>query len=77
MMVWLLMIGAISVSHEPRSLAWIGPLLRMNVVACEVYCWGDMKTLLGSILWVDSLYDDVGEHIFRSFVTQGTSRIYG
>lgn len=76
MMVWLLMIGAISMSHEPRSLAWIGPLLRMNVEACEVYRWGDMKTLLGSILWIDSLYDDVGERIFHSLVTQGRNHIY-
>ena len=61
---WLLMIGAVSMSHEPETLALLTPLLRNSMKLCHVLTWDDIQNLLCSILWIGLIHDDQGRHVF-------------
>lgn len=68
--LWLLMVGAMSMSHEPDGLAWLRPWLRMNIELCNVFTWDDMRDVLSSFLWIGLVYDKPGKVIFDSILLQ-------
>lgn len=38
-LVWLLMVAAVSMSHESHSIAWLTPWLKESLAACKVKRW--------------------------------------
>ncbi|KAJ5606584.1 hypothetical protein N7510_009365 [Penicillium lagena] len=68
--LWLLMIGALSMYHEPDRVAWFRPWLRMDINLCGVFNWSDMRDLLGSFLWVGLVFDALGKELFESVLLQ-------
>jgi hypothetical protein len=71
--LWLLMIAALSMSHEPEGIAWLIPWLQIEIEQCEVATWDDMRDLLRSILWVSLIYDKPAKDIFDVISSQQTS----
>jgi hypothetical protein len=67
--VWLLMAGALSMSHEPDSIAWLKTRLRRNMQLCDVSTWDDMRKVLSSFLWIGLIYDEPGQDIFASILS--------
>lgn len=65
-LLWLLVVGALSMSHEPENYAWIRPLLCSHIKLCNIVSWEDMKELLRLSLWVDNLYDEPCESLLMS-----------
>lgn len=65
-LLWLLVVGALSMSHEPENYAWIQPLLCSHINSCNIVSWEDMKKVLKSSLWVDNLYDEPCESLLMS-----------
>ena len=68
--LWLLMVGALSMSHEPDGIAWLSPTLRMNIELCDVSTWDGMRDLLGSFLWIGLVYDKPGKDVFEMIMSQ-------
>lgn len=67
LMLWLLMVGAVSVFDETDD-EWLRPLLLDNAGLCEIDSWSEMKDLLQSFLWIGLVHDKVGEAIFGSAI---------
>jgi hypothetical protein len=68
--LWLLMVGALSMAHEPDNLAWLRPRLRMAIDMCSVSSWDDMRDVLRSFLWVGLVYDGPGKDVYDSVLSQ-------
>ena len=68
--LWLLMVGALSMSHEPKTFAWLRPWLRMNIELCNVFTWEGMRESLSSLLWVGLVYDKAGNDVFDLILPQ-------
>lgn len=62
--IWLLIVAALSMSHEADSMSWLISQLRMNVELCDVHTWDEMQKLLSSILWLDVVYNAPCKDIF-------------
>ena len=69
--LWLLMVAALSMSHEPGSVTWLKPKLKASARWCKVFTWDCLRTILDSILWVPEPYDSAGKDIFESIVPDG------
>ncbi|KAK3375797.1 hypothetical protein B0T24DRAFT_664915 [Lasiosphaeria ovina] len=73
LLVWLLMVGAVSVLDTPED-AWLRMLLYANVRLCDVESWEDMRRLLGSFMWIGMTQDKPGKAMFQSlFASQGVA----
>lgn len=64
LLLWLLMIGAISVFTKDE--AWLKPWLRGNIDLCGIQSWNEMRDSLDSFLWIGYLHDKPGKNIFDS-----------
>lgn len=64
--LWLLMIGALSMSYELDGFAWIEPRLQKDIEACGLLTWASVRESLNSFLWIGLVYDKPGEDIFNS-----------
>jgi hypothetical protein len=62
---WLLIVGAVSV-FEPRDEGWIAQMLRVNVEACGVVSWSEMRVVLDSLMWLPLVQEKPGRAIFDS-----------
>jgi hypothetical protein len=64
-LLWLLMIGAISVFTEPDD-AWLKPWLRSNIELCKVESWSELRGIMNSFIWIGLVFDKPGKDIFDS-----------
>lgn len=64
--LWLLMVAAVSMTHEPAGLAWLAPRLRTAIDMCGMSIWDSLRALLTSFLWVGLVYDHPGKGVFES-----------
>ncbi len=67
-MLWLLMVGAVSVFDEIDKV-WLRPLLLDNARLCEIYSWSEMKDLLTPFLWIGLVHDKAGKELFDSMIS--------
>lgn len=65
-LLWLLMVAALSMSHEPDAVAWLKPWLQMNMEICNVLVWADLKDALESFMWIGLVYDQPGRDVYNS-----------
>lgn len=66
-LVWLLMIGVVSV-FDTADDVWLHPFLRLNIRLCGIYEWSEMQKLLGSFMWIGLVYDKPGKVVFESTI---------
>lgn len=66
-LVWLLMVGSLSV-FAPADDAWLVPWLRGNIDLCEAQDWNGMHEQLKQFPWIDTLHDKPGRAIFDAAV---------
>ncbi|KAI1074918.1 hypothetical protein F5B20DRAFT_573754 [Whalleya microplaca] len=74
LLMWLLMIGAVSVfgiSEEP----WLGDYLQRHFERCRVNTWKDLQAILKSFMWIPLLDGKHGEEVYNSLV-QLTEALY-
>jgi hypothetical protein len=62
-MLWLLMIGAISLFDVPND-AWLRASLRAYISICHVETWEEMQAMLESFMWVPVLDEQLGRQIY-------------
>jgi hypothetical protein len=62
--LWLLMVAAVSMSHEPDHVVWLRPRIQIHSDLGGVFTWDAMRDLLSSFLWVGLIYDKPGHDIF-------------
>jgi hypothetical protein len=65
LMVWLLMVGAVSVLDESDDW-WLKPLLRFNIGLCAIDVWSEMQRLLKDFMWIGLVYDKPGRSVFET-----------
>jgi hypothetical protein len=63
LMLWLLMIGAISI-YNVSDEAWLRKSFREHVDKCQVKTWREMQHLLKSFMWVALLDEQSGKYIY-------------
>jgi hypothetical protein len=68
LMVWLLMVGAVSVFDETDD-GWLKPLLRVAISLCGIDEWSEMQELLKEFMWIGLVYDKSGKSVFDSIFT--------
>ncbi|KAF4632202.1 hypothetical protein G7Y89_g5924 [Cudoniella acicularis] len=67
LLVWLLMIGAISV-FDATDEGWLKPVLLVNMALCEIGSWSKMQELLKSFIWIGLVHDKPGKVVFDSTI---------
>ena len=68
MLLWLLMIGAISIFLEPHETR-LKQGLQANLKLNGVKSWTEMRQILKSFLWIDLLHDKPGKDMFDALVS--------
>jgi hypothetical protein len=66
-MVWLLMVGSVSVFDKSDDL-WLKPLFRVNISLCEIDDWSEMQELVKRFMWIGLVYDKPGKMVFESTI---------
>ena len=69
LVVWLLMIGAISV-FEQHDDSWLKPWLGANIRTYGIISWKEMQKILDSFIWVPLVQEKPGKEVFDSIVIQ-------
>jgi hypothetical protein len=67
LMVWLLMVGSVSVFDESDD-GWLKPLLRVNISLCGIDDWNKMQELAKRFMWIGLVYDKPGKMVFESTI---------
>ncbi|KAF2812776.1 uncharacterized protein BDZ99DRAFT_507057 [Mytilinidion resinicola] len=75
LMVWLLMVGAVSV-FDANDDMWLKPSLLHSLRLCEIESWTQMQDLLKSFMWIELVYDKLGKAMFDSIVGSNNPTIY-
>ncbi|RVD89240.1 uncharacterized protein DFL_000256 [Arthrobotrys flagrans] len=73
-MLWLLMVGAISMFGEEDNV-WLKPWLKVNFELCGVGGWGDLKGVLKGLMWVEIVLDKAGEQVYEGCVGEEEARV--
>ncbi|KAI8965291.1 hypothetical protein F5Y11DRAFT_344733 [Daldinia sp. FL1419] len=73
LLVWLLMVGAVSAFDGPDSETWLKPWLRVNLELCDIDSWSTMRAVLDSFMWIGLVQDTLTRSIFESAMS---SRLY-
>ncbi|KAF3916007.1 hypothetical protein AA313_de0210022 [Arthrobotrys entomopaga] len=68
-MLWLLMVGAISIFERDDDV-WLKPWLKVNIDLCGVKNWGEMRDKLKELMWVELVQDGAGEEVYNSCVEE-------
>ena len=68
--LWLLMVAALSMSHESDGLSWLRPRLRETITLCNISTWDAARDLLSSFMWVGLIYDVPGREVFDLVMSQ-------
>lgn len=66
LLLWLLMVGSITIFTEADDDAWLKPWLRLHMDDCKVRSWDQLQDVLRSFLWIDMLHDTPGRAVFES-----------
>ncbi|KAK6499601.1 hypothetical protein TWF481_009966 [Arthrobotrys musiformis] len=74
MMLWLLMVGAISVFGEEDNV-WLKPWLKVNFELCGVSGWEDLKRVLKGLMWMGFIFDEAGEKIYEGCIGDKEARV--
>ncbi|OAG10811.1 uncharacterized protein CC84DRAFT_495861 [Paraphaeosphaeria sporulosa] len=64
--VWLLMVGTLSFAHDLDFLARLIDGLRTLTEHCEILTWNALRELLGSYMWIGTLFDKPGAGVFEA-----------
>ena len=67
--IWILMIGALTMSHDQDFRTQIMDCLQFLTVSSHMSTWEDLELLLKSYVWIDVLFDEPGKGIFASMKT--------
>ena len=71
LMLWLLMIGAISM-FDALGEAWLRDSLRVHAHRCQVRTWKGLQEALKSFMWVGLLDDRPGKQVYDLlYLTRG------
>lgn len=65
LLLWLLMIGAISF-FTPADHCWVIPRLRANIEACGLHNWNQLRHQMKEFPWIDILHDLPGQKVLES-----------
>ncbi|EXJ89127.1 hypothetical protein A1O3_02191 [Capronia epimyces CBS 606.96] len=65
LMLWLLMIGAVS-AFTASDHPWLRDCLRKHINICQVKTWNEMRQVLKSFMWIGLLHDKPGKEIFEA-----------
>ncbi|KAB8236997.1 uncharacterized protein BDW43DRAFT_266653 [Aspergillus alliaceus] len=74
-MLWLLMVGEISVFRQCDD-QWLKRWLRANIQLCNINSWSEMRDIMESFMWVDVLYDQAGKDVFESTLSPLSPEVY-
>ena len=69
-LVWLLTVGAMTVSHEPESFELLQDPLKIYIQTCGLLTWGSMRELLSTFIWIGSVFDRPGQAVFASLLSR-------
>jgi len=64
-MLWLLMVGGISVFSDPED-RWLKGCLQQHLVTCHITSWDEVRKSLKSFIWISPLHDKPGKDVFES-----------
>lgn len=64
-MLWLLMVGCISMFDISKE-AWLGKILKDYAAQCRVKSWKDLQRILKQCMWIPILDDRLGEQVWIS-----------
>ncbi|KIW61931.1 hypothetical protein, variant [Exophiala xenobiotica] len=67
-MLWLLMVGAVS-AFTTSDHPWLMVCLRKHMDKCQVKSWNRMREVLKSFMWVGLLHDKPGKEVFDSVLS--------
>lgn len=73
-MLWLLMVGAVSVFGAADD-QWLESLLYVNMSFCGIDSWNKMRDLLQSFIWIGLVYDKHGKSVFESVIAKFDSHL--
>ncbi|KIW32235.1 uncharacterized protein PV07_03795 [Cladophialophora immunda] len=65
MMLWFLMVGAVS-AFTTSDHPWLKDCLREHIDRCQVKSWTEMRGVLKSFMWIGLLHDKPGKDVFDS-----------
>jgi len=63
--LWLLMVGGISVSSDPQD-RWLKACLQEQLVIGHITSWDELRKILKSFIWISPLHDKPGKDLFDS-----------
>lgn len=63
LMLWLLMIGAVSLFNISDE-TWLGEYLREYIDICQIKTWKEMQDTLESYMWIVALDGQLGKQIY-------------
>ncbi|KAE9366376.1 hypothetical protein N431DRAFT_419622 [Stipitochalara longipes BDJ] len=64
-LLWLLMVGAISIFSISAD-TWLKDCLQEHISVCHIRSWNELREALKSFIWISPLHDKLGEAIFDS-----------
>jgi hypothetical protein len=64
-MLWLLMVGGISIFSASDD-AWLKGVLKVQVTLCHIRSWNEVREILKPFIWISPLHDTLGKAIFDS-----------
>lgn len=71
LLLWLLMVGAVSVFGDCDN-AWLKPWLRVNIELCGgSNSWDVIQRVLSSFIWIGLVHDVPGKAVFHSASSSG------
>ena len=65
LLLWLLMVGAVSV-FDGTDDEWLKPLLLVNMSLCGIDSWSKLQELLKSFMWIGLVHETPGQAVFDS-----------
>ena len=71
---WLLVIGSLSTFTSADDV-WLIPWMRVNITLCETRNWSELRGLLKTCPWIDTLHDQPGQEIFDKAILSQTDNI--
>jgi hypothetical protein len=68
-LLWLLMVGATSIFHEPDDIAGLKKWLQPTIAMCSISSWNQMRDALNSFLWIGLIHDKPGREFFEALIS--------
>lgn len=74
LVLWMLMIGAVSV-FDFSGEAWLRESLRKYADRCHVKSWKEMQNILKSVMWIPLLDEHPGKHVYELLYLDEVERL--